>query len=82
LVGSSSRYQDTANQFDLAGYAIINFVTTYKINDDWSVQGRVNNLLDKQYALATSASTWGLNDPVYNTPGSNLFVSLRYSPSF
>lgn len=83
LVGSSTRYQDTANQFDLAGYAIINFVTTYKINDDWSVQGRVNNLLDKQYALATSAyAIYGLNEPVYNTPGSNLFVSLRYSPSF
>ncbi len=82
IVGSSTRYQDADNQFELAGYAIINFVTTYKINDDWSVQGRVNNLLDKQYALATSASVYGLNDPIYNTPGSNLFVSLRYSPSF
>lgn len=76
ILGASERYQDPANKFHLAGYAIVNFISNYKINNEWSVQGRLNNLLDKQYTLTTSASTYGANDPAYNTPGANLFISL------
>lgn len=76
ILGTSERYQDPKNKFHLAGYAIVNFISNYKINNEWSVQGRLNNLLDKQYTLTTSAWTYGANDPAYNTPGANLFVSL------
>jgi vitamin B12 transporter len=76
ILGTSERYQDPENKFHLAGYAIVNFISNYKINNEWSVQGRLNNLLDKQYTLTTSAWTYGANDPAYNTPGANLFVSL------
>ena len=82
FVGASTRYQDPANEFGLDGYAIVNLMLNYKINSDWALQGRANNILDKNYALTTSAWTYGPADPVFNTPGSNLFVSLRYSPSF
>jgi vitamin B12 transporter len=79
LIGSSERYNDTANQNRMSGYAIINISANYKINSEWGLQARLNNLLDKDYALALS--TFDGVTP-YNTPGSNLFVSLRYSPSF
>jgi vitamin B12 transporter len=78
ILGASERYQDPANKFHLAGYAIVNFISNYKINSNWSIQGRLNNLLDKQYTLTTSAWTYGANDPAYNTPGANLFVSLAW----
>ena len=76
LIASSERYNDATNLQKMSGYAIINLVADYKINIDWALQGRVNNLLDKDYALALSGST------PYNTPGANVFFSLRYSPSF
>ena len=81
LIASSVRYNDSDNQFPLAGYAIVNLTADYKVNQDWSLQGRLNNALNKDYALATSAYTYDSTAPVYNTPGSNLFVSVRYSPS-
>lgn len=82
VIASSIRYNDADHQFPLAGYAIANLTADYKINKDWTLQGRVNNIFDKEYTLASSASIFGLNAPAYNTPGSNLFVSVRYSPSY
>jgi vitamin B12 transporter len=76
-IGSSERYNDVANNQKMAGYAIVNLVANYKINNDWTAQGRVNNLLDKDYALSLYSSTLP-----YNTPGANVFFSLRYSPSY
>lgn len=81
LIASSSRFNDADNQIRLAGYSILNFIADYKINADWSLQGRLNNALDKDYVLATTAASFNPTGPDYNTPGSNLFVSLRYSPN-
>lgn len=80
LVGSSKRYNDAENAIKLGGYALLNLTAQYKVNDDWAINARVNNLLDKQYALATTATTDNLTGPNYNTMGTNLFVSVRYSP--
>jgi len=77
LIASSARYNDADNPQKLAGYALVNFAANYKINNDWSAQCRVNNLLDKDYALSLEG-----NGTPYNTPGANVFFSLRYSPSF
>lgn len=77
LLGSSTRYNDVINTQKMAGYAILNFIADYKINNDWTLQGRVNNLLDKDYVLALTSS-----GTPYNTPGANVFFSLRYSPSY
>jgi len=81
LTGSSARFNDVDNTTKLAGYALLNFVVNYKINSDWTVQGRLNNLLDKDYALASKGSIWGPGAS-YNTPGANVFFSLRYTPNF
>jgi len=76
VIASSVRYNDVENTQKLAGYAILNLTANYKINNDWSVQGRANNILDKDYVLAMDGTI------PYNTPGANVFFSLRYSPSF
>jgi vitamin B12 transporter len=70
LIASSVRYNDADNATRISPYAIVNLTADYKIDDSWRLQGRINNLLDKNYALAYSGST------PYNTPGANVFVSL------
>ena len=81
VVASGKRYNDAANDFELAGYALVNMTAKYKLDDDWSLNARLNNLLDRRYDLATSATSFGPTAPAYSTPGTNVFVSLRYSPS-
>jgi len=78
LIGSSERYNNPTNTQKMAGYIILNLVADYKISNDWTLQGRVNNLLDKDYALALNSA----GSLPYNTPGANVFFSLRYSPSY
>ena len=74
-VASSVRYNNPANTVKLNGYSLINFSASYKINQDWSIQARANNILDKRYVLAIDG-----NNIDYNTPGANLFVNIRYQP--
>jgi vitamin B12 transporter len=80
VVASSARYNDPANEFRLGGYALVNFTGKYKINADWSILARANNVLDKNYVLSSIKSSFGPTDPDYNTPGANLFVNIRYQP--
>lgn len=76
FLASSKRYNNLANTDVLGGYGLANFTTSYKISQDWSVQARLNNVFDKHYALARDFSGFD-----YNTPGSNLFVNVRWEPS-
>ena len=78
-ITSSKRYEDAENKQPIAGYTIFNLASEYKINQDWKVQARLNNVFDKNYALAYDG------DPknggfVYGTSGSNLFVNIRWEP--
>ena len=65
------RFDDVANTKRLSGYTLVNVFTNYRINQDWSLNARVNNLFDREYELAKD----------YGTFGTNLFVTLRYSPA-
>jgi len=70
VVGQSYRY-DSANEAPnsrLGGYVLLNLVASYKISRDWRVDLRWNNVFNKNYELAQG----------YNTPGSNVFVWVRY----
>ena len=68
--GSGDRY-DRANEIrPLGGYGMLNAYAKYALTHEWAVEGRVNNLLDKQYETAYG----------YNTPGANVFVGVRYAP--
>lgn len=73
-IASSKRFNNSANTAVLNGYALVNATVDYKFSKDWSAQMRANNLLDKQYALALTGGE------AYNTPGANLFFSVRYQP--
>ena len=63
------RFDNAANTERLGGYALVNLFADYRLQKDWSVFARANNIFDKYYELADT----------YNTPGANLFVGLRYS---
>lgn len=82
LIASGKRFNDADNTITLAGYALINMTAKYKLNPEWAINARINNLLDKDYALSSTAAYWAPNNPAYNTPGTNLFVSMTYSPNF
>jgi vitamin B12 transporter len=69
----SKRYDNAANTTTLAGYALLNSTLSYKLNPDWKLQARANNILDKDYVLAAVNSTVD-----YNTMGANVFFSLNY----
>ncbi|HQN65081.1 MAG TPA: TonB-dependent receptor [Methylophilus sp.] len=78
-ISSSARYNDSANEFRMGGYTLYNLTGQYKINADWTVQARANNIFNKNYRLALDGNpaTTGF---AYNTPGANLFVNIRYEP--
>ena len=77
---SGARYNDTANQIKLGGYALVNLIANFALNADWSLNARLNNVFDREYALATTASSFAPSAPAYNTPGANLFVGVRWQP--
>jgi len=82
LTGASTRYNDVANEFKMSGYTLVNLTANYRINPEWKLEMRANNILDKNYVLSTSKSASSIsarNNPDYNTAGSNLFVGLRYN---
>ncbi|HEX8884189.1 MAG TPA: TonB-dependent receptor, partial [Noviherbaspirillum sp.] len=64
-----SDFDDLGNPTSLGGYALLNLYASYQVNRDWSVYGRWNNVLDKNYELASG----------YATAGSNVFVGVRYT---
>lgn len=70
LTASGDRFDSTTESpgSRLPGYALVNLTASYAVSRQLSIQGRWNNVLDRQYELAKG----------YNTPGSNVFVGLRY----
>ena len=72
LVGSGQRFD--SNNADpstrLAGYALVNLFVARTLSPDWLVEVRWNNVTNKDYELVQG----------YNTPGSNVFVSLQWTP--
>jgi vitamin B12 transporter len=80
-IGSGSRYNDAANKSvnKIEGYIITNLVTNYAFNEKFSINMRLDNALNKDYALAYEGSQEGGNSYVYQTPGRGLYTNLRYN---
>jgi vitamin B12 transporter len=53
----------------MGGYTLVNLFASYNIEKDLNVFARWNNAFNKNYQLSYG----------YNTPGSNVFVGLRYA---
>jgi vitamin B12 transporter len=53
----------------LAGYVLANLTARLRLDDHWTLGGRLENLLDQDYELVEG----------YNTPGRGLYASLAYS---
>lgn len=70
LVGE--RYDDAANTKKLGGYGLLNLFADYRLDREWALFARANNLLNKDYVLAS-----GLNGD-YATAGASVFVGIRY----
>lgn len=68
LLFSGHRYNDDDNLRRLGGYTLLNLHATYDLTDNWQLFGRWNNVTNKDYTLAYG----------YETPGSNVFVGVRY----
>lgn len=81
MIASGQRFNDADNFIKLSGYTLFNLTAQYKLDNDWSINARLNNLFDRDYALATTATAFSPAAPAYNTPGTNLFVGVRYSPT-
>jgi vitamin B12 transporter len=68
FVFSGPRFDDTDNLVRMGGYGIFNLHANYSLSKDWSLLGNWNNVFNKDYELAHG----------YNTPGSSVFVGIRY----
>lgn len=71
LIVSGERYADAGNTLKMAGYGLVNLTASRALDKDWTLQARIDNLFDKSYALARG----------FNTPGLNVFASVRYRPA-
>ena len=72
IVASGARFDTAANApaSRLAGYALLNLRAAYVFSPACTVSVRWNNALDKDYELVRG----------YNTAGSNVLLSLDYTP--
>ncbi|OZA30467.1 MAG: hypothetical protein B7X93_03210 [Hydrogenophilales bacterium 17-61-9] len=69
-----SRRLDVNGTRQLVGYGLVNVAYEYALNKDTRFGVRIDNLLDKEYALARTSTRY------YETPGRGVFVTLRYQP--
>lgn len=53
---------------ELVSYTLLNLTGEYRLSKQWSLKGRIENLLDEDYELASG----------YNTPGASAYLTLSY----
>ncbi|MFC6280512.1 MULTISPECIES: TonB-dependent receptor domain-containing protein [Polaromonas] len=70
VLSAGASFNDTNNLQPLAGYTTADLYADYKLNKDWMLQAKVNNLTNQQYETVLG----------YNQPGRTLYVTLRYQP--
>ncbi|HCI13942.1 MAG TPA: TonB-dependent vitamin B12 receptor [Gallionellaceae bacterium] len=70
LYAEGRRFDDLANTKRLGGYGLLDVRAEYRVDADWLLQGRVENLLGKRYETAL----------YFNQPGRGLYFTLNYQP--
>ena len=76
LVAVGSSRDIYANDGRLGGYGLTNLTARYAVSKTVSIEGRVNNLFDRKYALAALSP-----EQPYGTLGINAFIGIRYTPN-
>lgn len=69
-----SQRLDVNGSKTLAGYGLVNTTYEYALNKDTQLALRIDNLFDRDYALARTSTRF------YDVPGRGVFVTLRYQP--
>jgi len=64
------RYDDLANTVRLRGFTTVGLRASYEVYQDVVIEGRASNLFNEHYQTTY----------LYNQMGTNLFLSLNYSP--
>ncbi len=67
-LAAGKRYDDLANQVKLDRYITLDLRSQYKVTEKWAIQGRAENLLNRDYETAA----------FFNQPGRSVFVTLAY----
>ena len=71
LQASGERYDNNnVNAPKLGGYALVNLYVSTRVARDYLVYARLDNLADKDYALARN----------YATAGRTIFVGVKWAP--
>ncbi len=70
VLSQSGRYNDSTNTTYLPGYTLVGLRVTYPMDRHWSLEGRMDNLLDAHYETAVP----------YRSPGCTMLVGVRYTP--
>jgi vitamin B12 transporter len=70
VTAESSRYDDVANTHELGGYATLDLTLSYQVSEQWSVQAKVANALDREYRTVR----------FYEQDDRAFFASVRYEP--
>ena len=70
VYGEGRRFDDVQNMERLGGYVIVDLRAGIELDKNWSLEGRVSNLLDKDYETAN----------LFNQDDRNFFLAIRYTP--
>ncbi len=71
MLAEGTRFDRVDNVRKLDSYFKFDLRAEYIINQNWRLQGRVENLFNVRYETAS----------FFNQPGRNFFVTIRYQPS-
>lgn len=70
LTGAGARYDDVANSARLGSYAVLDLVVDYALGEQWSLQGKIGNLLDRDYRTVR----------YFEQDDRTFFFNVRYRP--
>ncbi len=80
VVAEGSRYDGKNEVGKIGGYSLVNLTARYAVNKTVALEGRVNNLFDRDYELSRADWLNHTSNNTYNTPGLNAFFGIRYTP--
>jgi len=86
LASSEQKIDSDNGEIDIGGYSVLNLKAGMNITKDIQLNGGIENILDKTYAVNNSyvgrgliASNSTLEPLVLNEPGRNFYINLNYS---